>query len=69
MNWLALLYRRFVLGIPPEQWSAAEVWQEKTLIDGTRASGTLMSRYVAGAWQYRRQTDDEAQRTLEERAL
>lgn len=69
MDRLLLLYRHFFLGTEPGQWSPSEVWQEKTLIDGTRASGTLMSRYVAGAWQYRRQTDDEAQRTLEERSL
>jgi hypothetical protein len=42
------------------EWQHCYVFFEKTLIDGTRASGELMRRRVKGQWQYRRMTEEEA---------
>jgi hypothetical protein len=47
-------------------WSMCCVWFRKTLIDGSRASGLLMRRYVNGEAQYRRMTqEDEAEARLD----
>ena len=41
------------------EWRSCFCFFAKRLIDGSKASGHLMKRWVAGAWQYRRETDDE----------
>ena len=42
------------------EWEHCYVFLEKTLIDGTCASGELMRRRVKGEWQYRRPTKEES---------
>ena len=46
--------------IQTTEWEHCYVFLEKTLIDGTCASGDLMRRRVNGEWQYRRPTEKEA---------
>ena len=42
------------------RWEPCYVFFRKRLIDGSYATGALMRRRVGGEWQYRRQTEEEA---------
>lgn len=57
--------RRWLHGLPLDQWSDTYAYRVKHLADGTCAKGRLMRRFVGGRWQYRRMDAEEVQSARE----